>query len=172
MASSWWRPDLNDKGLSQGDVIRDLPFAISVDPPTRLKKSAGKGGVESWNPTARSSKGGSKQHYLFEGKEAPGLVVSHSCDLDKPVDRSRVLVAPVRPITALESEFKVAQGTADKLAGDLTAARQRLGTAERAERDQAAMVGGLETQRLVLALLLAASLIGLVVTSRRRKVAV
>ena len=105
MAPSWWRPELNDAGLSQGDVIQDLPFAISTNPPTRLKKTTGKGGVETWVPTSQSS-GASQQHFLFEGKEALGLVVSHSCDLDKRAARLRVLVAPIRPITALEPEVQ------------------------------------------------------------------
>ncbi|HVA76753.1 MAG TPA: hypothetical protein VNF27_02615 [Candidatus Binataceae bacterium] len=43
-------------------------------------------------------------YYLAAGKMLPCLVVSHSCDLEKPKNTARVLIAPMRPLAAFSPE--------------------------------------------------------------------
>ena len=101
MSSDWWRPHLNEDGLSQGDVVGAVPFVNSVAPPAMLKKATGKGGAETWVPTADPPKKSANPYYLSEGREALALVVSHGCELDEETARPRVLVAPVRGVHTL-----------------------------------------------------------------------
>lgn len=98
--SSWWRPTLNPKGLSQGDLIADMPHGLSVVPPVLLKSKTLAGGVRAWTEHV-AEPSDATQKFLYEGRFAPLLVVSHGCDLDKQKKKPKVLVALVRPITAL-----------------------------------------------------------------------
>jgi hypothetical protein len=39
------------------------------------------------------------RHYFASRKMVPCLVLSHSCELEKPKERSRIHVAPMMPLT-------------------------------------------------------------------------
>lgn len=101
MTDAWWREAPNPKGLSQGDVVGVLPFAVSPAPPIGLRKETARGGRAVWAevepPKAQAT------DLLFKGQLVPGLVVSHSCDLDKNERKARVLVVPTRELAALET---------------------------------------------------------------------
>lgn len=112
MAATWWRSELDPEGLSQGDVTSPLPVAVSVTPPKRLAKGTGRGGVEIWTSSVDTS----KKNFLFEGAEAPVLVVSHSCDLDKHERRGRVLVAPMRSVEALTPDVRASVMNQERIA--------------------------------------------------------
>ena len=92
-----------DSRLSQGDVLADVGFARIAIPPVSLKKTTGKGGHEVWTPQAAWPSTGQKPvDCLASGNIAPALVVTHSCELDKPAKRGLVLVAPIRLASALQ----------------------------------------------------------------------
>lgn len=105
--SSWWRGELNTDGLSQGDLVKPLPFATTVVPPERIKRKTARGGAQTlascgWSPVASTG----KELFLFQGKGGFALVISHSCDLDKRERRSPVLCAPVRAADALPDHVR------------------------------------------------------------------
>lgn len=94
----WWAKDLDPRGLSQGDVVADVPFGTFPVPPVALSKSTIKGGVTAWLESGPP--GGP---YLVQGGRFPAIVLSHDCELDKPQRKPRVLAAPLRPMSELES---------------------------------------------------------------------
>ncbi len=100
--TSWWRDTLNSEGLSQGDVIQEIPFGISLNPPLSLTKTTGKGGAELWKQGVSAVAG--TKNFLFYGNTFHALVLSHSCDLDKHERKGRAIVAPIRPIDCLNSD--------------------------------------------------------------------
>lgn len=89
--AAWWLPALNDEGLSQGDVLKPLPQAVSVFPTRRLQRKSLKGAPEAYVPTEDTS----RDYFLFRGAETEVLIISHSCDLDKNERKQRVLVSPI-----------------------------------------------------------------------------
>jgi hypothetical protein len=99
MAGSWWREDLIEK-LSQGDVLRPVALALPIRPEIGLKKVTCKKGATHWAPET------SDGHFLARGGTAHTIVLSHSCDLDKPKDGAAVLVAPVFKIDTLPPEHR------------------------------------------------------------------
>lgn len=102
MSTSWWLDELFPD-LSQGDILEEMLFTAPVFPPTSVARGTGKGGKEIWTPDSqfKDAKGG-KVSTLAEGRVASGLVLSHSCELDK-VDKKngRVTVVPILPISMM-----------------------------------------------------------------------
>jgi hypothetical protein len=110
----WWRSEL-EKDLSQGDVVLSLPFSTVAVPPLPLTKAGtAKGGGQQWahakSTVLPTSGQGYKAPLISEGLSMPGIVVSHSCDLDKP-DAKYVLVAPLVPMATIQSEHQGAVRT-------------------------------------------------------------
>lgn len=105
MAEDWWLP-APLPGLSQGDIIAGVAFAIVVNPLTPLvKDSDGKRAV--WAPSTEwKPDNNGRGHALSAGKMGAGVVVSHSCELDKEKARGRVLLAPVPSLTNLPEEHR------------------------------------------------------------------
>ncbi len=103
--ASWWRIELNPQGLSQGDVIRLLISGSAVVPIRPLRSRPLPKGKSGWEELTGWSPGNNDVgHYLAAGKMLPCLVVSHSCDMEKPKDTARVLIAPMRPLNVFSSE--------------------------------------------------------------------
>jgi len=100
--NNWWMDNLNPNGLSQGDIVADIPFGISVFPPSALSKQSGKGGTQIWQQCKLEN----ADHFLFKGQRTNAIVVSHSCDLDKKEVKARVLVAPIRRLETLTEEAR------------------------------------------------------------------
>ncbi len=101
----WWRAELNPQGLSQGDVIRVLISGTAVVPVQALRSRPFKKGIAGWEVLPAWAPGNNDVgHYLASGKMTPCLVVSHSCDLEKPKDTARVLIAPMRPLAPFKEE--------------------------------------------------------------------
>jgi len=91
----WWATQPNPEGLSQGDVVIEIPVGASVFPLVQLKKQTTKGGVEAWVPHETG------EHLLFRGNTYNGIVLSHDCEIDKHEKKQRVLVAPMTLLSAL-----------------------------------------------------------------------
>ncbi|HEY6299119.1 MAG TPA: hypothetical protein VIW95_05690 [Candidatus Binatus sp.] len=106
--AGWWLPQLNPKGLSQGDIIRPLISGTAAVPWRPLRPQALKGNKPGWAETAWTPENSGDGHYLARGKVLPCLVVSYSCDLDKDKSNARVLVVPMQPLTALTEESREA----------------------------------------------------------------
>lgn len=103
--ANWWRTELNPQGLSQGDVIQLLISGSAVVPVRALQNRPLRGGKPGWEELTRWSPGNNDVgHYLAAGKMLPCLVISHSCDLEKPKETARVHIAPIRPLTAFAPE--------------------------------------------------------------------
>jgi len=103
--AGWWRPELNPQGLSQGDVIRLLISGTAVVPVRPLRSRQLQKGKAGWEELPAWAPGNNDVgHYLATGKMTACLVVSHSCDLEKPKDTARVLIAPMRPLAPFKDE--------------------------------------------------------------------
>jgi hypothetical protein len=88
-----WAPQLDAEGLSQGDLVEDLYFA-NLHPITAVSKQNhhGKPGyIEAQWKEDREGIG----LLVVRARRSLGLVLSHSCDIDKGSSKSRVMVAPV-----------------------------------------------------------------------------
>lgn len=101
----WWADRVHEK-LSQGDVVVELPFFLSPSPAQYLRHTTMRGGASGWMESAKPVQDREgRVRFLGIGRIVAGLVLSHSCELDKE-DRGkrRVLVAPIVPIeTVAES---------------------------------------------------------------------
>lgn len=103
--ASWWRTELNPQGLSQGDVIRLLISGSAVMPLRPLRSRPLPKGKSGWEELTAWSPGNNEVgHYVAAGKMLPCLVISHSCDMEKPKDTARVLIAPMRPLSVFNPE--------------------------------------------------------------------
>lgn len=114
LTNDWWRSSLQTS-LSQGDIVANLVVANVVHPTTYLAFQTLKGGKRGWSESIGPSveKQTNRCHVLAtagvqEGKLiSHALVISHSCDLDKP-DNHRVLVTPVLELEKLPETFRSA----------------------------------------------------------------
>jgi len=102
-AGDWWSPTLQTS-LSQGDVISELPVSIGKSPLTHLKSRTAKFGVRVWNETDTPTQENGAYHVLAIWSSRYSLVISHSCELDKP-NNKRVHLAPVGLISDLEPKI-------------------------------------------------------------------
>ncbi len=108
----WWRPALNPEGLSQGDILSGILVGSPNEPKAFLGRDKWSNrGREYWPqvPELDTYRTDGTGLYVSRGKRCYGLVLSHSCEIDKNKDRGRVLVALVSPIEQV-SDVKVREG--------------------------------------------------------------
>jgi hypothetical protein len=104
-----WAKTLNPLGISQGDVLKDVPTGSTKIPLTFLAR-------ESYQPKGQPRILYTKYDQLQEYTNEPGignfiakgrvsfaLVVTHDCDLDDVDDTERIIVAPVFHISRITS---------------------------------------------------------------------
>src|SRR5580692_7971114 len=105
--SNWWQPEL-DPRLSQGDVVCDLLSVVAVFPMQAVQPSTLKGGLNGWVPSGGAPDSEGMLHVISRGRLLPSLVLSHSCDLDKSLDKNkpkvRVMMAQMMPASNLSQE--------------------------------------------------------------------
>ena len=100
--SSWWLSATEEPRLSQGDIIADTAFVKAVHPAIFLVRSSIKGQGPLWSESnERKNDNNGSFPCLGRGRLATALVLTHSCQLDKPESGGRVIVAPVRPASNL-----------------------------------------------------------------------
>lgn len=95
-----WAETLDAEGLSQGDLVEDLPFA-NVYPIAPVIKTSihGKPG---WLQTqALTEDGDGMCNVVTRVRRGTGLVLSYSCDIDKRNKKSRIFTAPVDLLSKL-----------------------------------------------------------------------
>lgn len=103
MAEDWWSNSLHPD-LSQGDIVTNVPLGTVTTPPKYLYSAALKGNAAGWGETLdwRPDHNGIG-HYLYRGRLAAAMVLSHDCDIDKPKGTHRVVVAVAIPRSALSA---------------------------------------------------------------------
>ncbi len=106
---SWWAPQLNPSGLSQGDILAPILIGTSASPAKFLGLGpfvkSGKtawGQIQAWKPDS-SGLG----VFVARGRLMHAIVVSHSCELDDKADTNRVLIAPIARLDVLPEQSKV-----------------------------------------------------------------
>ena len=98
---AFWRSELVPE-LSQGDIVKVTPISALVWPLVPLKHETIRGGRSAWVEQRQGSPAeGERCHTLSNSVTAFGVILSHSCDLDKPRRSSSVLIAPVSATAAL-----------------------------------------------------------------------
>lgn len=104
MAGSQWLERALRSELSQGDIFEGLPFCTPAVPVTHLSKGQAKGAAVAWIPSAppQSAPRHQPSYALVAYRIGCGIVVSHDCAIDKPNKNTRVLCAPIAPITQLD----------------------------------------------------------------------
>jgi hypothetical protein len=95
-----WAEQLDPAGLSQGDLVDGLIFT-NVHPVTAVERSSLKGASGWLNQPKLKTDGDGKCNVVCAARLGAGLILSHSCDIDKGQKKSRILAAPVLPITNL-----------------------------------------------------------------------
>jgi hypothetical protein len=100
VVSEWWLPALRPE-MSQGDIVASVPFSMITLPVSYLKYTELAKKRSGWEvcdqPVVQKST--QRMHVLAAFKAKMGVVLSHDCELDKPKDNGRILLAPVAPIT-------------------------------------------------------------------------
>jgi len=94
-AGSWWRPLAEEPRLSQGDVLTGVHFAGLLHPLEPVVKNSVQGHGSTWKPCAWTPDRQGYCHCVARGRVASALILTHSCTLDKPANRSRVVIAPL-----------------------------------------------------------------------------
>jgi len=100
MAAAWWRPLDEEARLSQGDILAETTFGLLAHPRRPLTKHAVPGGALVWKESAWTPDGDGYCHFLARGRVATAIVLTHSCQIEKPGRPGRVILAPVTPIAA------------------------------------------------------------------------
>ncbi len=103
----WWSDQIDPDGLSQGDIVDELVFA-NVYPltPVERKSVHGHSGwvvLPNW-PT----KADHTCHVAAIARKGLGLILSHSCDIDKKNKKSRIFTAPLAPLSDLTGDQQIA----------------------------------------------------------------
>jgi hypothetical protein len=104
--ADWWAARLEDR-LSQGDILQPCPVGGPAQPPKFLRRgSTRSGGVNIWEetPTWTADPDG-VGIYLGRGRRLASIVLTHSCELDKP-GTGRVLIAPISPVDVLAPQHR------------------------------------------------------------------
>ena len=105
MVGNWWLP-VPRSDLSQGDVLSAASIGVITSPIRFLRHetlSKGRGGwSESDQPVPRDN----KVPMLAMGQVGAVVVLSHDCEIDK--QQSRVIVAPILPISSLDAKTQQA----------------------------------------------------------------
>jgi hypothetical protein len=104
---SVWLPAPNPRGLSQGDILVDVPVGVTRVPLTFVSHASfeDRRGKTIWTEydSLQPLKEDSAGHWLAKGRITRALVLTHSCDLDDLRDSERVLIAPIAEITMVTS---------------------------------------------------------------------
>jgi hypothetical protein len=103
-----WLPALNPVGLSQGDILRDIPLGgtlvpltfLSKEPFTTEQQRVVYTKYDQLQPYPQEQDVG---HWVAKGRVSFAVVVTHSCDLDDIEDTERIVVAPVFKISRVTS---------------------------------------------------------------------
>lgn len=105
--SGWWSAQLHAQ-LSQGDVVAELPTTLCKFPVVHLRKQQFPKGITGWVPvdTPVLDKTDQSFNVLAKWRSSVSLVVSHSCDLDKP-NNTRVLTVPIFEMSTLTPDEQV-----------------------------------------------------------------
>lgn len=99
MVDSDWYLDEVRSELSQGDILEGVPFSTLVAPLTPLTKSSkGKSEIIWVPPDPETDAPAADGHALSLMKHGRGVVISHSCTIDKPNRNTRGHVAPLAPL--------------------------------------------------------------------------
>lgn len=85
-------------------MVQRVPFCGVTTPAKFLKSMTLKGGRPGWEevvaPVLRQID--QRKYFLANGDVLPGIVISHDCDLDKPRENSKVLLAPIASLETLD----------------------------------------------------------------------
>jgi len=104
---AWWAETLQND-LTQGDIVSAFPIALLPKPLKYLKKMSTLGqGKTGWLEVSDPFLDENDQtYYLAKGRVIQGIIVSHSCDIDK--NARRILVAPIAKIESLQENHREA----------------------------------------------------------------
>jgi hypothetical protein len=94
-AGPWWKSLEQEPRLSQGDVVTGISFATLLHPAVPVVKNAVQGHGTIWKPCSWTPDKQGYCHCVARGRLASALVLTHSCTLDKPLSRQRVVIAPI-----------------------------------------------------------------------------
>jgi hypothetical protein len=106
----FWAEQLDPEGLSQGDVIDGVVFA-NVHPLSPAQKTSIRG-QSGWLAAPWTPDGDGFCSVVARARKAMGLVLTHSCDIDKRHRKARIFVAPVQELSRLpanEQQIVLAQ---------------------------------------------------------------
>lgn len=115
-----WAAALNPIGLSQGDVLLDVPVGSTKVPLTFLSsaafdnKKAGRTTYTKYDTLQPLHSEPEAGHWIAKGRIMRALVLTHSCDLDDLQDTERVLIAPVREASGISDPEARARIVASK----------------------------------------------------------
>lgn len=101
---AYWAEALAEE-ISQGDLLDGAWIGTSASPRVGLKKAPtkSKGGV-SWDESVWTSDANNLGHFLARGRKVHALVLSQSCEIDKKGGVLPVLLAPIFPLSVIQSE--------------------------------------------------------------------
>jgi len=106
--TAFWAQEL-DPRLSQGDLLNMVPVSRLISPLRFLKKQTIKGGrIARLDAGSFSPDSNGVGEFLSRGIMCPGIVLTHSCELDKGNKRVLVQVAPVQGASKLEAPAREA----------------------------------------------------------------
>src|SRR5260370_41219934 len=102
-ADRWWAPNVKSE-LSQGDIVLALPFWVPLPSSPSLEKVTIPGGHSVWaeSQNVNVDKDGIF-HLLGRARLAPGVVLTHDCEIDKKRRNNRIQVAIVLPLDRLNA---------------------------------------------------------------------
>lgn len=106
-----WAAQLNPRGLSQGDVLRDLPVGMPWVPLVFVSKNVWPRTPEKLYYPKRDALERLSPHdpndltglFIARGLVCRALVINHSCDLDDAEDTDRIVVAPIWPLAGVSN---------------------------------------------------------------------
>lgn len=101
MAADWWAQALGAK-LSQGDILESVALGVLASPTVFLRHATGKGGADGWAVSPSPIVRVSRVNFLASGAMSAAIALSHDCEIDK--EQSRVIVAPLKPISSVAAE--------------------------------------------------------------------
>lgn len=114
-----WAPALNPRGLSQGDVLKEVPVGAPWVPLVYLSKTyfprkmpegppklyyPKRDALEPFHPV-----GDPAGLFITKGRLCHALVINHNCDLDDADDTGRILLAPIWPLAFMGDANKEQQ---------------------------------------------------------------
>jgi len=106
--AAWWESNLKPD-LSQGDVVLDLPFWAPLPSNPPLQKETIPGGRTVWTEVDAPRVDDDGIYYLLaRTRRAPGVILTHDCEIDKKRRSSRIQVAILLPLERLHASEKAA----------------------------------------------------------------